>query len=180
MLPQIHITTKKHPWKNIIGGHPVAQAKDFHQHHIWCFPLSCTGGRISFNAAPSLAVLFLGIGELGDGLGRHQLKGCQWERLLALYCSRVVIKSYMVTLKYDCRPTGSPTSLDQSAVNLTMLVRHWIRALSLVPDCCMLAFAALINALDLWALSVLWNGNAFFCHAIKLSSKANLKYLSSK
>ncbi len=31
--------------KCILGGHPVAlvgQAKDFHQHHILCFPLPCT------------------------------------------------------------------------------------------------------------------------------------------
>ncbi len=41
--------------KKCIGGHPVAlvgQAKDFHQHHIWCFPLPCTGEKISLNAAP--------------------------------------------------------------------------------------------------------------------------------
>ncbi len=34
--------------KNILGGHPVAlvgQAKDFQQHHIWCFPLPCTGEK---------------------------------------------------------------------------------------------------------------------------------------
>ncbi len=34
--------------KIILGGHPVAlvgQAKDFHQHHIWCFPLPCTGEK---------------------------------------------------------------------------------------------------------------------------------------
>ncbi len=39
--------------KIILGGHPVAlvgQAKHFHQHHIWCFPLPCTGGKISLNA----------------------------------------------------------------------------------------------------------------------------------
>ncbi len=29
--------------KMILGGHLVGQAKDFHQHHIWCFPLPCTG-----------------------------------------------------------------------------------------------------------------------------------------
>ncbi len=43
------ITSKK---KIILGGHPVAlvgQAKDFHQHHIWCFPLPCTGENISLN-----------------------------------------------------------------------------------------------------------------------------------
>ncbi len=41
--------------KIILGGHPVAlvgQAKDFHQHHIWYFPLPCTGEKISLNAAP--------------------------------------------------------------------------------------------------------------------------------
>ncbi len=34
--------------KMIINGHPVAlvgQAKDFHQHHIWCFPWPCTGAK---------------------------------------------------------------------------------------------------------------------------------------
>ncbi len=40
--------------KIILGGHPVAlvgQVKDIHQHHIWCFPLPCTGETISLNAA---------------------------------------------------------------------------------------------------------------------------------
>ncbi len=40
--------------KNILGGHPVAlvgEAKDFHQHHIWCFPWPCSGEKISLNAA---------------------------------------------------------------------------------------------------------------------------------
>ncbi len=33
--------------KNIIGGHPVALVgQDFHQHHIWCFPLPCTGENL--------------------------------------------------------------------------------------------------------------------------------------
>ncbi len=35
--------------KMIIDGHPVAlvgQAKDFHQHHIWCFSLPCTGENL--------------------------------------------------------------------------------------------------------------------------------------
>ncbi len=39
----------------ILGGHPVAlvgQAKDFHQHHIWCILLPCTREKISLNAAP--------------------------------------------------------------------------------------------------------------------------------
>ncbi len=39
--------------KNILDGNPVAlvgQVKDFHQHHIWCFPLPCTGEKISLNA----------------------------------------------------------------------------------------------------------------------------------
>ncbi len=48
------ITSKK---KIILGGHPVAlvvQAKDFHQHHIWCFPLPCTGEEISLNATHPL------------------------------------------------------------------------------------------------------------------------------
>ncbi len=63
------------------------------------------------------AVLFLGIGELGGGLGRHQLKGRQWAHVLALHCSRVVIKRGTVTLKYDCCP------LDPQ--------HHWIRALSI-------------------------------------------------
>ncbi len=34
---------------NYLGGHPVAlvgQVKDFHQHHIWCFPLPCTGKNL--------------------------------------------------------------------------------------------------------------------------------------
>ncbi len=47
--------------KNIIlGGHSVAlvgQAKDFHEHHIWCFPLPCTGDKISLNATPSPAMI---------------------------------------------------------------------------------------------------------------------------
>ncbi len=46
MLPKKYkITSIK---KIIIGGHPVAlvgQAKDFHQRHIWCFPLPCTGEK---------------------------------------------------------------------------------------------------------------------------------------
>ncbi len=48
MLPQIHKNTKNIHEKNILGGHPVAlvgQAKDLHQHHIWCFPLPCTGEK---------------------------------------------------------------------------------------------------------------------------------------
>ncbi len=44
-------------------------------------------------------------------LGHHQLKGRQWAHVLALHFNRFVNKSGMVTLKYDCRPTGSPTSL---------------------------------------------------------------------
>ncbi len=34
--------------KIILGGDPVVlvgQAKDFPQHHIWCFPLPCTGEK---------------------------------------------------------------------------------------------------------------------------------------
>ncbi len=30
----------------------LVMANDFHQHHIWCFPLPCTGGKIFLNAAP--------------------------------------------------------------------------------------------------------------------------------
>ncbi len=50
MLPQKYkITTKQHPWKKLfLVGHPVAlfgQGKDFHQHHIWCFPLPCSGEK---------------------------------------------------------------------------------------------------------------------------------------
>ncbi len=51
------ITSKK---TIILGGHPVAlvgQAKDFHQHHIWCFPLPCTGEEISLNDTPSPALI---------------------------------------------------------------------------------------------------------------------------
>ncbi len=39
--------------KIIVGGHPVAlvgQAKDFHQHHIWCFHCHAPG-KICLNAA---------------------------------------------------------------------------------------------------------------------------------
>ncbi len=46
--------------KIILGGHSVAlvgQAKDFHQHHIWRFPLPCTGDKIYLNAAPSPAMI---------------------------------------------------------------------------------------------------------------------------
>ncbi len=49
MLPQntYKITSMK---KMILSGFPVAlvlvQAKDFHQHHIWCFPLPCTGKHL--------------------------------------------------------------------------------------------------------------------------------------
>ncbi len=127
-------------------------------------------------------VLFIGTGELGGGLGRHQLKGRQWAHILALHFSRVVIKSGTVTLKYDCRPHWIPNiigleycqsddacmPLDQSAVSCCLIVACLHLERSSTP-------------LDQWDLSVLWQGKAFFCHAIKFqSSKANLKYWYSK
>ncbi len=52
-----YITTKYTKMQNnsILVGHPVtlvSQAKDFRQHHMWCFPLPCTREKISLNAAP--------------------------------------------------------------------------------------------------------------------------------
>ncbi len=46
-----------------------------------------------------------------------------------------------------CQSDNACIPLGQSAVNLAMPVCHWIRALSMLPDCCMLAFGALINAI---------------------------------
>ncbi len=128
-----------------------------------------------------LSVPFLGISELGGHLGCHQLKGRQWAQVLTQHFSRIVIKSYTVTLKYDCRPHWIPNiigleycqsddacmPLDQSAVNCCLIVACLYLERSSMP-------------LGQWALSVLWQGNAFFCHAIKLSSKVNLKYWYSK
>ncbi len=52
---------------------------------------SCTHTHTHTHTVP-----FLGIGELGGGLGRHQPMSAH---VLALHCSRVVIKSGTVTLK---------------------------------------------------------------------------------
>ncbi len=62
--------------------------------------------------------------------------------------------------------------LDQSAVNLTMPVCHWIRALSLLPDCCMFAFGALINA-----IRSMGSVSAFFLPSSKAKFKGQFKIL---
>ncbi len=45
MLPQIHKNTKYLQWKNklLVEILSLLLAKDFNQHHIWYFPLPCTG-----------------------------------------------------------------------------------------------------------------------------------------
>ncbi len=101
-------------------GPSSTQNKTFIQILNWLQPRqqvnsACQGCRIGGGGGGardvSLPVLFLGIGELGGGLGRHQLKGRQWAHVLTLHFNRVVNKWGTVTLKYNCRPTGSPTSL---------------------------------------------------------------------
>ncbi len=94
-----------------------------------------------------------------------------------------------------CQSDDACMPLDQSVVNLMMPVCHWIRALSIWwclyaigserCHCCLIVACLHLERsstpLDQWTLSVLWQANAFFCcHAVKLSSKANLKYRYSK
>ncbi len=121
-------------------------------------------------------VPFLGIGELGGRLGRHQPKGCQWAHVLPLHFNRVVIKSGTVTLKYDCRPHWIPNiigleycqsddacmPLDQSAVNCCLIVACLHLERSSTP-------------LDQWALSVLWQCNAFYLFIFLPCNKAKFK-----
>ncbi len=94
-----------------------------------------------------------------------------WIRALSIWWCLYDIGSEHCQSNNDCMP------LDQSAVNLMMPVWHWIRALSMLLDCCMLVFAALINALDQWALSMLWHGNASFLPCNKAKFKGQFKIL---
>ncbi len=107
--------------KNIIGGHPVAlvgQAKDFHQHHIWCFPLPCTGGKSPWNTALSPAMISCDVLTCSIHASNTDIWSC------ALWSTYIYIYIYI----YICSQTWLVKWLNQIVLQLEVICqfsRHY-------------------------------------------------------
>ncbi len=88
MLPQIHKNTKLHPLKKLflvdILSLLLVKTKDFNQHHIWCFPLPCTGEKSPWTPHTSPAMISCDVLTCSiHGINRHIWSCALWSTCIS-------------------------------------------------------------------------------------------------